>query len=404
MSEDKKAITSDELAGLIAKVEKAVGAFDGSVEKIAEFEQKFVDLDSRLEKGHAEAATEVKKLRDFLRARHGEEGARDWLMNFNDFISGIYHTRKFGKLPDHLIGKAATDFITTTDATAGYLVPEILAPGIIEMQDLYGKLYPRLTKVTVPPGRNLKLNKDAALPVATWRGTQGGAITEEATPMSFGQDILNTEFIGTYVKIANELLEQPGVNFAAVSASRMISAVVKAIELGVLQGVDTTEPSDGVLVDAGTTSDTALTANTLAGYATWLEEAVGDHDIASDTSQYMMLVTPAKKINLMAQSISATNLPGALAWGDARTGAPATLFGYEFVDHPGMTYDPTTGAAPYAALVMLKMITLAETGRFAVDINALGAGWTENESWLRVFTHCDWSLGIEAYHHYAAYA
>jgi len=402
MAEEKKAITPDELGDLIAKVEKAVGAFDGTTEKIAEFETKFQELDTRLDANHTEVAEETKKLRDFLRAQHGESGAKDWLMSFNDFIRGVYHTRRYGKLPEDIQSKAAVDpFDSTTAATAGYLVPEELLPGIIAMQDLYGQLYPRLTKITVPPGRTIKINQDAALPAASWRAAQGETIVHEATPMSFGQDSLSTELIGTYIKIANELLDQPGVNFAAVAASRMIAAVVKAIEIGVLQGVDTTEPSDGILVDGNTTDDsgTTIAANTLAGYATWIEAAVAGHDIVYDTSQYQLFVTPGKKVNLMAQSISATNLPGALAWGDARAGAPDRLFGYEFIAHPAMTYS----AAPYAALVMTSMITLAETGRFSVDINSLGTGWTDNESWLRVFTHADWSLGIAAYHHWNAY-
>jgi len=355
---------------------------------------------------------DVAKTKVKMAAKLGRSGAEDWFNEMAKFISGIYYHKTTGAAPewcklsggqtfDELVQetKAAATFTTTTDATAGYLVPTILRPGIIELRDIYGNLYPLLTKTTLPAGQSMRVPRDAASPVARWF-QQAGTITEEATPMSFGIDTLVTRGCGTRIKIANELLTIPGVNFGATATARILKAINKAVETGAVASDATgDEPSKGFMVETGTNAQTDLPSATFANVVSFLRECVADSNIAFDSGVMSLFMTPADILSLATEAVGASELTGMLVWGNPRDGIPPTLLGYPVIAHPAMTI----AATKYIALGDPSAILLAEDPAFSIDLNPYAdTAHSTNTSWLRVFSHYDWTIGQPGEWHKAA--
>lgn len=370
--------------------------------------QEFADETTRLR-------ADVETFKANLNTNYGPSGAQDYCAEFSKFVHAAYwHKRSggrmtpkgtfFGKTMDELsvTEKAAQDFITSPTAEyAGYLVPTQVIPGITEMKDVYGTIYPLIgNKVTCPPGSKIAINRDSVLPTAAYRTTvssrtQAQPITEEATGMQWGQDSLVTSWIGSYIIIANELLAQPSVNFGAVAAARLARAVLRKMEEGVLQGDDAAgapAPNDGILVATGPGTRTAISSFTMAGFLTFLKEHAAFVPPGLNPAETCVIVHPRDLLNLATLSY-ATPLLGLLAWGDIVKGIPPTILGRRIVAHPSALYS----AAYYGIAGDMGMVTLAETGGFTIDFNPYGAGWTSNETYLRVFTHAAWSIGIPTY-------
>ena len=345
-----------------------------------------------------------------LSAQYGPSGAQDWLGEMSKFVAGIYHQRHGLPVPESckMSGgvkhedlwrgprpneqKAAADFTTGTSSApyAGYVLPEILRPGLIPLRDIYGNVYPRLTKFTCPPGVNVYTGKIAAKPTATWRSVQVSTLTEEATPLTFGRGTINTILLGTYIQISNELLSNPAINFGAIATTQIVAGINRAIEIGVLQGDDSAgPPSDGLLVDSGVYSQTAIATASFANVVSFLQECVADNSWSLDNSN-QILVTPRDILALASQAVGTSELTGMLVWGDPRKGIPTSLLGFEILKHPAMKVSTTY----YAALCDLASILLGEDAALTVDINPyLETAFKENASWLRVLTHADWDIG-----------
>jgi len=362
MSEENKV-----LENTVEQVEKAV-------ETVGNLEKGFADV----KESNAQVAKDVLELRAFMEAKHGASGADDFDAEMNKFLSKAFrHSRG---------DKAVADFTTTTDATAGYLVDDILSSELFEIGDVYGTILDRCTNLTVPAGSTMKVNKDATLPTAYWRTAQGTAMTEaEAT---FGQASLTPALVGAYIKAANELLESPGVGFGSLMAARMARAVLKAKEDAILIGTSAgDEPTDGLLVVAGVNSQTAITEMDFADLVSFLGEAAADYAPSADPTQNVLLLDPVKYLAFLGQATAAT-MPG-FSWADPATGQPARVFGYEIVVHPSM-YDASDY---YIGLGDLANIVTASSGEVRVDFNPY-SGWTSNETWMRVFTHFDYEVMI----------
>jgi HK97 family phage major capsid protein len=362
MSEENKV-----LENTVEQAEKAINT-------VAELEKGF----SEVKESNMQVAKDVLELRSFMEAKHGQSGADDFDNEMAKFVSGAFkHSRG---------DKAVADFTTTTDATAGYLVDDILSNELFEIGDVYGTILPRCTNLTVPAGTTMKINKDATLPTAYWRAAQGAAMTEaEAT---LGQASLSPILVGAYIKAANELLESPGVGFGSLMAVRMSRAILKAKEDAILKGASSgSEPSDGLTVVTGVNDQTAIDELDFAGLVAFLGEAAADYAPSADPLQNALFIDPVKYLAFMGHATAAT-MPG-FTWADPANSQPASVFGYEMIVHPSM-YD---GTDYYLGLGDPANIVTASSGEVRVDFNPY-SGWTSNETWMRVFTHFDYEVMI----------
>lgn len=409
MTPEKLEALGHKLQAIVEGQEKADAAQAKVDETLEELKAGFETVTDNLEVETQRAKRDIDGLKAIMHKDLGVSGTQDWLMEMAKFVSGMWHAGNGMKVPDELSmsngvkiedlmsqarqEKAAADFTTGTASAphAGYLLPEILRPGIVPLKDIYGNLYPRLTKFTAPAGVNIHMPKDVASPTANWRsGGQVTTIGEEATPMDFSRGTLNTEVLGCYIQISNELLKNPSVNFGAVATSRLLRAILKGVENGVLNADSSgAPPSDGLLVDTNVNNQGNVTSATFANVVTFLQACIADDDSASDEGQSTLLLTPTDMLALAAEAVGASELTGMLVWGNPRTGAPTTLLGYDVIKHPGMT-----ATNRHMALADLSNIFLAEDPSFTIDVNPwLEKAFTENASWLRVFNHYDWELG-----------
>jgi HK97 family phage major capsid protein len=395
----------DMLAGVtgLTEAQKAMG------KAIEETHTKIGTMAADNEADMLRLSAELKVMKTGLSKKYGRSGADDFMNEFSSFIKGVFFHSTTGKSPEGLVlsdgvkiddlineTKTAVTFDTVTPATAGYLVPDLFIPGIIELRDLYGVLEPRVSKMTIPAGTAVKIPKDAVRPVATWGGGQPETVTHEATPMSFGQLDLLTELCGCYITATNELLSSPGVNFGAVATLRILAAINKLLEDSVIAGVASTAgPSNGFLVD-GTTEGNIATA-TFANVVTFLQAAIDHNVFSSDTGANALFMHPTDIMSLAAQAVGASELTGMLVWGNPRTGAPTTLLGYEVISHPGMT----NGTNRMMALGDPKTLLIGEDAAYTVDVNPYaGTPYLANSSYLRAFNHYDWIIGQTAEWHF----
>lgn len=391
-------LSAAEFKALGEQMEKSISESRETAKKVAEVADELNTLKTDTDADLARLAKQAVEVRGHLARKYGDSGAADYLNDMQKFLCGVAASRMGFKMPEgdilgvpvkDVVGKAAADFTTTTDATAGYLIPDQLRPGIRELLDIYGNFLPRTTQVTAPAGHSLLMNRDAARPVAYWRSTQLSAMTEEATPMSFAQDTVTSILCGTYIQIANELLRSPFINFAAVSTVRLIAAILRKAEFGVIAGTEAgDEPSDGIIADA--TDQGSIASMTFANLITFLQSCIEDNEYAFNPSRNVIIMTPTDAMALAAQSVGATELTGMLVWGNPRTGVPTTIMGYELIVHPAAN----NGTNKHVLLGDPSTITLVNDGTFSVDISGeAGSAFTENASILRALNHYDWNIG-----------
>jgi len=360
--------------------------------KADKLEQEVQKASGDLELVKAQAAAEIEVIKAALAESHGgKSGARDFIQELAKAIRGIYSEQKLRrpstevfkngqKVADVL--KDADTFDTTTAAAGGNLLPTIVQPGIAELKDIYGNLYPRVTKITTPAGQAMRVNYDSANPVAAWRATQGDAMTEEGTPMAFGTDTITTQLLYVYQTMSNELMTNPSVDFAAVAATRGIRACIRKLEYDMLAAASA--PSAGVV--AASTAQTTMASATFALVNTFLKECAADNAWAIDYSNAFFM-HPRDVLTLAAQAVGSGELTGMLVWGDPRRGIPTTLLGHEVIVHPGCN----NGTNNYIFLGDPSNIFLGESGSFGVDFSDQ-VGFKDFETAMRVYGHFDWSV------------
>lgn len=416
MENETKTITPEQFAKLGSQLESIVKSDEKRQETINELKAGYTTISENLDVEVGKARKDIAAIKQALTAQHGKSGGEDWLHEMAKFLTSVFCSKHGMRVPesarmsdgtklDDLAvenEKAAADFTTGSSAApyAGYLLPEILRPGVIELKDIYGNLYPKLTTFQTPAGVNVHMPKDAASPAAVYRvAGQVATMGEEATPMTFGRGTINTMLIGRYIQIANELLNNPSVGFGAVATVRMLRAILKGTEKGVLQGdAGVDAPSDGLLIDSSVNDQGNIATATFANVVSFLQACITDDNSASDARGKTILMDPSSLLSLASEAVGDSELTGMLVWGNPRTGAPTTLLGYEIMSHPSMV----VSAQPYIGLADLSNIFLGEDPSFTVDINPwLKDGFVENASWLRVFTHNDWELGQPGEMHYA---
>lgn len=392
--------TNDFLKQVLAEVSK-VSETKANAAELTELKTKAAALEVEIAKGKADveliqakAAAELEIIKAALADTHGgKSGAEDWAHDMGVFVRAAFlhekkniktdETFKNGKPAADFVGKTAHTF-TTTDATfSGNLLPTILLPGIRELMDIYGRLYPRVTKFTVPPGQSARVNSEGLQPAAAWRATQGGAMTEEAVGATYTTDTLVTQLLYVYQTIANELLVNPSINYGAVAATAGVKACIRKLEYDMLAAASA--PSAGVV--ANSTAQTTMASATFALIGAFIKESIADNAWAVDTTKNCLFLHPRDVITLALQAVGATELTGMLVWGDPRRGIPTTLLGYEVIVHPGCN----NGTNNYAFLGDPAAIYLAETGNFGIDFSGEVA-FKDFETAMRVYTHADWSV------------
>jgi len=377
MSEETK---DNALNEAVEQIEKAVGKVDESTKSVIEVEKSL----SELQTSNAQVVKDVVEMRAYLEAEHGKSGAQDFEHEMSKFISKAFKHNKTNKTSAGFNEKAVADYTTTTDATAGYLVDDILAKEIFGIGDAYGNILPRTTQITVPAGTTLKVNKDLLLPIATWRATgQGVAMDEDES--TFAQATLTPALLGSYVKIANELLDSPDIGFGGIMSARMARSILLAKETAILAGdLENAEPTDGLLNGGLATNDqTAITTLGFDDVAAFLGECIVDYAPSGNPAENQILMTQGEYLGLIASGAILTT-PG-FSFSDPANEQPARIYGYEIVTHPQMS--------GFIALGNLKDILVANSGQMSVDFNPYATtGWTANETWMRVFTHCDYEI------------
>lgn len=409
-------ITPEQFAQLGQKIAKIATDHDeakSKADKALESVEK-MDKDLALEMG--KLGSEIKLMKTALTSRYGPSGAEDWLNEMSKFMTGLWQfamtkgakvdpelTLSNGVKIEDLIrsskveNKAAVDFTTAETASAAVLLPTILRPGIIDLKDIYGTIYPRVTKMSIPAGHNVDLNAELTRPTAYWRATQVGAMTEEATPMAFAKRSLNTMLCGTYIQVSNELIKSPHINFAAIATVRMVKGIMRLLEAALLVNQDATSgPADGVINYSGTNNQGNIATATFANVVTFLQAAITDNSWAASESGSQLIMHPTDALSLAAEAVGASELTGMLVWGNPRAGIPTTLLGREVIQHPA-----AISTNRYMMLGDLADIILGEDASFTIDVNPwLETAYKENASWIRVLNHYDWVIGQPSEWHF----
>ena len=369
---------------------KAVEDLTGKVEQVQ----------SDLEKQEAVAGRKFTEMRQYLETAHGKSGADDWFSTFGKWLSGVWHLNQGNDLPDECKVEGV-DFhqkatIGTGTSGTSYLVPDLLMPAIFASKDIYGSIVSRCMKVTVPGGQTMNFNETATDPSAYWRTTQGNSMSEAT--LTWDQGSVSPVLVGAYVTASNELLAVPGVGYAEKAAQRMVRAIVKKEEAGILQGDDDAlgtaldPPSDGILTStSGCTDVGSIADDTIAAYIDFLALCVAQYEGLMNNGMATLVLSPAKVFSLAAEVVSSTNLAGALTWADPRSGLPGQLFGYEYVAHPSAVISGTPDT-PYAILAEFGNVVYANSGRLSVDFNPWGSNFLSNATDIRVMTHTDWAF------------
>lgn len=343
---------------------------------------------------------ETKAIKAALKETHGgESGAEDWLNDVGKFMIGLFQQKRHGRIDESLvmskgrvtrdvIAKTAATFDTTTNATAAYLLPEQLMPGIIQLGDVYGNLFPLLTTFTAPMGQKVHISPQTAKPVARRRTTQGGTMTEEDTPMAFGRNTITTELVYVYLTIANEMINASGIGFAAIATAESLRAINRLDEYDILAGTDSGgAPSDGwiaVATDQGT-----VASATFGNVITFLRDSIADNEVASDPTRNALIMHPIHALDLATQAVGTSELTGMLVWGDPRRGIPTTLMGYPVVTHPGCY----NGTSYHMLLGDPRKVYVGRDAAFGIDFSQ-DVAFKDYETALRVLNHTDWAIPL----------
>lgn len=347
--------TAGVLAKVLAEVEKVSTGTHANAAELTDLKVKAALLEGQLAKAQGDielvqqkANADLEIVKAALAETHGgKSGAEDWANETAKWARGVYSEQRLktpstesfkngAKVAD--VVKAAANFSTNVGATAGYLLPTLLRPGFVELKDIYGNFYPKVSKFNSPPGQSVTVNDQSANPVALWRGaTQSVGMTQEATPRAYNDDTLSPQLLYVYEIISNELITNPSINFAAMSIVQAAKAVNRALEIAMLSAASV--PHGGVSTTA--TAQTTAASATFALVGAFIKECIADNAYASDTTSNCLFLHPRDAITLALQPVGASELTGMLVWGNPREGRPTTLLGYEVIVHPACALSTT---------------------------------------------------------------
>jgi hypothetical protein len=247
--------TAGVLAKVLAEVEKVGAGTHANAAELTDLKVKSALLEGQLAKAQGDIALVQEKanadlsiVKAALAETHGgKSGAEDFLNETAKWIRGVHSVQKLHTDSTETFknGQKVSDVVkaitthstvvgTPAGSTAGYLLPTLLRPGFVELKDIYGNFYPKVTKFNSPPGQSVTVNDQSANPVAAWRASQGTAMSQESTPRAYNDDTLVPQLLYVYEFIANELITNPAINFAAMSVVQGVKAVNRALETAMI--------------------------------------------------------------------------------------------------------------------------------------------------------------------------
>lgn len=370
-----------------------VGNEKANASELTELKVHAAKLEGDIRLIEEKAAADLAIVKAALAETHGgKSGSEDWLNEVGKHLRGVYLRDHRGQESNECfkdgrrvadVLKTAVDMTTTTSATAGTLLPTFLLPGIRELRDIYGVLYPRVFKFNVPAGQTATINSESVRPAALVISAQNTSMTQEAAGRAYTGETVVPQLFYVYEQMANELVTNPSINFAATSVIAAVKSVNRKLEDTMLaNGGSSDKPHPGVAYKA--TAKTTITSATLANVVSFLKECAAANAYAIDPTDNKIFLHPRDALALMAQTISDTNLPGALAWGDPRNGIPPRLFGYELIIHPGCNYNSNN----YIFLGDPQNIVLAEAPGYIADFSG-EPGFQKFQTAMRVGNHYD---------------
>ena len=205
---------------------KSLESINGLTDNVNSLNEKVINFETAIAESDAKSAASAKQLEDMatviegqgekmtglrklLNHKHGESGADDYLNIFGKWLKGVYHLKREGSVPDQykidgydFAEKAAT---TQDDGNAGFLIPDILYPELVAMEDIYGELLPLVRSIPVSPGTTLKINQQATKAAASWRCAECTEIPE--TAILLNQLTLDPCLLGGIIPVSQELFQ-----------------------------------------------------------------------------------------------------------------------------------------------------------------------------------------------------
>ena len=382
----------DELAKANAE---AVKVAEANASALADLEKANAAVEEKV----GIAGAKITELKQFLAHTNGKSGEQDFDNLFGKWMTGCWEHTKFGRVSDqnkiegYEFEQKALD--STTAASAGYLVPEVMAAALYAAKDIYGTLTPLMAKMTLAAGQTALINRENAKPVAAYRVTGQNANIPTTDP-TYAQDTVNPMLIGSLITVSNELLGAPGVNYTATVAPAMLRAIVLAEEDSFLKGQEAatqTSPSDGIIIEAGVDVGAAVIGgNDLTDWLAFIAEAAAGNEHLYRQTETVIVTTPNRVYSLAASAVG-TNVGQALSWADPVNGTPGRIIGHPFLGHPGANTTKDWGV-----MFNPQHFLIANSGKMAVDVNPLGSGFKTNSSDIRVFTHTDFSMNNPAWY------
>jgi HK97 family phage major capsid protein len=374
---------------------------------------EIAELKNFTKSAQAEFEATKQKLAEYkalLRHDFGKSGADDWRSEFSTFIKQVYHLQTKKPMPAWLT-KATGDLVSDVDASGGYLVPRAVADEITRLTLRSGKVWPELTKYTMPAGLQMRVPWPSTLSSVAWRSGasslpgQGTAATQMDPVPVFGADTLKPDWVRGWQPISNEAMTAPGVSLPDEITMQLMEQIVRRIEKGVLAGYDgtttqhtsATDPHDGILYAANVNEQAAMATVTYALVKTFIGDCIEDHEGAAETSENYLITTDS-----VAHILKGNMTQTGVTWGDpGRTWEPY-VHGYRLLTHPESKRVHSTASHDYMILSPLRKIKVGWTGQFFVSFNE-SLGWASNETYLMVSTHADYALGNPDMHHNASF-
>lgn len=364
---------------------------------------------------------EVSLMRGVMSESYGVSGAGDWMNEAGKFMNGVWEARKGvehvrderlmknGMTVRDTVQKAVATFTTTngspSNSSAGLLIPEMLRPGIVELSNVYGKVYTLCTRMTLAAGQKIRIPAENAAPVATWRTLQAQAVMpEESTPASWSDNSITTELLGVLQKASNELMGNTSINFGAILLSRALRAMMKKFDVDIMGGTTGSDACPSASIVNSATAQTAITGGiTFAKIVAFLQECVADDPSSFDNAGRVLSLHPKDVLTLATATVGTSELTGMLLWGDPRKGIPPTLLGYPLLITPACYGTVSAAAARRILLLDFNNVFVGEDPAYSVDFSE-HALFTYNATALRFLNHFDWCTPVTSEMHQASVA
>jgi len=350
---------------------------------------------------------DIAAMRQMLEAGLGKSGAQDLEHEMDMFVKAAWHANRGRKMPQWLEQKAAQFISTDVDAQGGYLVPRSVSDQIIELVLRHGQIWPLVTKFTLPAGNTIRVPNEVTLANTVWsRRSQGAALTESDAGTEWGGDTLNPQYCHGFVKLANEVFTAFGISIPNAMTMQLLKQVVRRLENGIIAGyvgsptqyTGRTAPHNGILRATNVYEQSAAATVTYALVSKFIGESIVDHEGCGDTDEYVIITTDA-----VAQTLKGTLTQQGMNWGDVSQGPFPRLQGYRFVTTPFAVKANPTAVRNHIILSPIEKVMVAWDGAFRVDFNDRGDGWNDNETWLKVGTYADFTIGNPYMHSYARF-